>query len=288
LTSKTGVKLGVNLMAWTGSVDAAALELLPGIAELEYDGVELPVFVPEAVDALAVRRALEASRLGATVSTALSRGASLLEPDQRAAGVELLERIAAVAAECGASLVCGPIYAPVGQLPGRPRTPAEWDSCVAGLREAGERAARHGVVLAVELLNRFETHFLNTTEDGLALIAEVGHPNVTLHLDTFHLNIEEKSVPGAITRAGNSLTHVHAAENDRGIVGSGHIDWPGVAEALRQIGYSGWVTAETFTGSIPEIAAATAIWRPIVPDGWTYARESLQTLQRLFEPIPPS
>ena len=278
------IQLGVNLMAWTGSVDAAALALLPGIAELGYDGVELPVFAPETVDTAAVRRALAANRLGVTVSTALPRGASLLDSAQRPAGVQLLERIAAVAADCGASLVCGPIYAPVGQLPGRPRTPQEWDSCVAGLRAAGERAARHGVTLAVELLNRFETHFLNTTADGLALIAAVGHPNVTLHLDTFHLNIEEQSVPGAITRAGGALTHLHAAENDRGIVGSGHIDWPGVAAALQESGYSGWVTAETFTGSIPEIAAATAIWRPIVPDGWTYARESLQTLQRLFRP----
>jgi D-psicose/D-tagatose/L-ribulose 3-epimerase len=276
------VKLGVNLMAWTGTVDAAALALLPGIAELGYDGVELPVFAPETVDSAAVRRALEANGLAATVSTALPRGASLLEPDQRAAGVQLLERVAAVASECGAELVCGPIYAPVGQLPGRPRTPAEWESCVAGLRAAGEHAERYGVTLAVETLNRFETHALNTSEDGLALVEAVGRPNVRLHLDTFHLNIEEKSLPAAIERAGHRLAHVHAAENDRGIVGSGHVDWPGVAAALRKIGYDGWVTAETFTGSIPEIAAATAIWRTIVPDGWTYARESVKALRRLF------
>ena len=269
-------------MAWTGTVDAAALALLPGIAELGYDGVELPVFVPETVDAPAVRHALESHHLSATVSTALPRGASLLEPNERADGVALLERVAAVAAECGATLVCGPIYAPVGQLPGRPRTAAEWDSCVSGLREAGERAARHGVTLAVEILNRFETHFVNTAADGIALVEAVAHPNVTLHLDTFHLNIEEKSIPVAVERVGSHLAHVHAAENDRGVVGSGHVDWPGFATALEKIGYSGWVTAETFTGSIPEIAAATAIWRPIVPDGWTYARESLKALTRLF------
>src|SRR5687768_990870 len=122
------IKLGINLMAWTGTIDAAALALLPGIAELGYDGVELPVFAPEAVDAPAVRRALESHRLQATVSTALPRGAGLLEPNERPNGVALLERIATVAAECGATLVCGPIYAPVGQLPGRPRTAAEWDS----------------------------------------------------------------------------------------------------------------------------------------------------------------
>ena len=276
------IKLGINLMAWTGTIDAAALALLPGIAGLGYDGVELPVFAPETVQPAHVRRVLEAHRLAATVSTALPRGASLLTAAERPNGVALLERIAAVAAECGATLVCGPIYAPVGQLPGRSRTAEEWDSCVAGLRDAGERTARHGVTLAVELLNRFETHFLTTVADGIALVDAVDHPNVRLHLDTFHLNIEEKSISAAIERAGRHLVHVHAAENDRGIVGSGHVDWPGVATSLEKSGYSGWVIAETFTGSIPEIAAATAIWRPIVPDGWTYARESLQALERHF------
>jgi len=269
-------------MAWSGAVGPAELDLLPRIAALGYDGVELPIFQPEAVDVTAVRRALEAAGLAATVSTALHRGASLLDPAERAAGVAFLDRCAAIAAACGATILCGPLYAPVGQLPGRPRTPAEWDSWVAGLQTAGERAARHGVTLAVELLNRFETHFLNTVDDGVALVETVDHPNVALHLDTFHLNIEEKFVPAAFGRAGRHLRHVHAAENDRGSVGSGHVDWPGVAMALRQLNYDGWVVAETFTAQIPEIAAATAIWRPLVPDGWTYARESLQAMRRAF------
>jgi D-psicose/D-tagatose/L-ribulose 3-epimerase len=276
------VRLGINLMAWAGGVTSAELDLFPRIAALGYDGVELPIFAPETVDTTAVRRALESLHLRATISTAMPRGASLLDPHERHTGVDFLARCAATAADSGATLLCGPLYAPVGQLPGRPRTSDEWDSCVVGLQEAAERAATHGVTLAIEGLNRFETHFLNTVEDGLALIRQVAHPNVTLHLDTFHLNIEEKSLPGAFTNAGGHLGHVHAAENDRGSVGSGHVDWPGIAAALRQIGYDGWVTAETFTGSIPEIAAATAIWRPLVPDPWTYARESMQTLKQLF------
>jgi len=276
------VRLGINLMAWPGAVGPAELDLLPRIAALGYDGVELPIFRPETVDVCAVRRALAAAGLAATVSTALPRGASLLDPAERAAGVAFLDRCAATAAACGATILCGPLYAPVGQLPGRPRTPAEWDSCVVGLQEAGERAARHGVTLAVELLNRFETHFLNTVDDGVALVEAVDQLNVALHLDTFHLNIEEKSVPAAFGRAGRYLHHVHAAENDRGSVGSGHVDWPGIATALRQLNYDGWIVAETFTAHIPEIAAATAIWRPLVPDGWTYALESLQAMRRAF------
>ncbi|HXI19278.1 MAG TPA: sugar phosphate isomerase/epimerase family protein [Chloroflexota bacterium] len=276
------VRLGINLMAWSGAVGLAELDLLPRIAELGYDGVELPIFQPEAVDVTAVRRALEASGLAATVSTALPRGASLLDPAERAAGVAFLDRCAAAAAACGATMLCGPMYTPVGQLPGRSRTTAEWDSCVAGLQTAGERAARYGVNLAVELLNRFETHFLNTVDDGVALVEAVDQLNVALHLDTFHMNIEERSIPDAFRRAGRYLRHVHAAENDRGSVGSGHVDWPGIAVALRQLNYHGWIVAETFTAQIPEIAAATAIWRPLVPDGWTYARESLDAMKRAF------
>jgi len=276
------VRLGINLMAWSGAVRQAELDLLPRIAELGYDGVELPIFQPDSVDVAAVRLALEAAGLAATVSTALPRGASLLDPAERAAGVAFLDRCAAAAAACGATMLCGPIYTPVGQLPGRSRTTAEWDSCVAGLQTAGERAARYGVTLAVELLNRFETHFLNTVDDGVALVEAVDQLNVALHLDTFHMNIEERSIPDALRRAGRYLRHVHAAENDRGSVGSGHVDWPGVAMALRQLNYDGWIVAETFTAQIPEIAAATAIWRPLVPDGWTYARESLDAMKRAF------
>lgn len=276
------MRLGINLMAWSGGVGRAEIDLLPGIAALGYDGVELPLFAPRDIPWDAVRRALAGAGLGVTASTAMPRGASLLDPAERSAGVEHLARCAAAAAACGAELLCGPLYAPVGQLPGRPRTSAEWDSCVKGLREAGERAAPHGVTLAVEVLNRFETHFLNTVADAVALVAAVGHPAVGLHLDTFHLNIEEKALPAAFVRAGRHLRHVHAAENDRGSVGSGHVDWPGVAAALRATGYTGWVTAETFTGAIPEIAAATAVWRPLVSDGWTYARESLPFMRRVF------
>src|SRR6266542_2168484 len=266
------VRLGINLMAWAGSVGEAELGLLPGIAEMGYDGVELPIFAPEAVDARAVRAALERTGLACTVSSAVPRGASLITPAERLSGSVYLQRVIETAAACGATIVCGPLYAPVGQLPGRPRTRAEWDCAVGAFRTLADAAARHGVTLALEVLNRFETHFLNTTEDALAFLAAVDHPNVGLHVDTFHMNVEEKSLPEALRRATPRLAHVHAAENDRGIVGSGHVDWVGVRDALSEGNYGGWVVAETFTGTVPEIAAATAIWREIVPDAWTYAR----------------
>jgi D-psicose/D-tagatose/L-ribulose 3-epimerase len=275
----SAMQLGINLMAWSGRID---LDLLPRIAELGYDGVELPILQPDAVDRAAVRAALERHGLACTASAAIPAGSSLLEPGQRRRGEVWIGRCAEVAAACGASLLCGPLYAPVGALTGRPPTARERASCLTGLRQAARRAADLGVTLALEPLNRFETHFLNTVDDGLRLVEAVDHPAVGLHLDTFHMNVEEKDVAAAIRRASGRVAHVHFSENDRGTVGTGHVDWPGVAEALRAIEYQGWVVAETFTGSVPEIAAATAVWRPLVADPWIYADQSLRFMRGLL------
>lgn len=280
--------LGINLMAWSGTIGTPELARLPAIAALGYDGVEIPILDPDAVDPAAVRAALADAHLAATASGALPRGASLLIPQERERGVGWIERTLQIARACGVTLLCGPLYHPVGTLPGRPRTREEWESAVVGLRAAGERAARLGLRLAIEPLNRFETHFLNTIADACSLLDAVDHPAIGLHVDTFHQNIEEKDVGAAIRRAGKRVVHVHMSENDRGVVGSGHVDWRAVRDALRAIGYvqSGhWITAETFTGTVPEIAAATAIWRPIVPDPWTYARDSLAFTRQLLEEV---
>jgi D-psicose/D-tagatose/L-ribulose 3-epimerase len=279
------IRLGINLMAWSGQIGPAELALLPGIAALGYAGVELPLLSPDSVDPDAVRDALQATGLACTASSALPPGASLLDPDQRERGVAWIDRILSIASRCGARLLCGPLYHPVGALPGRPPNASEWESCVLGLRAAGTRAADRGMVLAIEPLNRFETHFLNTTADAVRLLDAVDHSAVRLHLDTFHMNVEEKDLPTAVRQAGWRVAHVHFSENDRGIVGTGHLAWSAVVDALRAIGYledDRWITFETFSSAVPEIAAATAIWRPLVPDAWTYARESLAFARKLL------
>ena len=277
------VRLGVNLMAWSGQVDVG---LFPRIARLGYDGVELPLLAPDAVDASAVRRALAEAGLRCTASGALPPKASLLDPARRQRAVNWIDNCLACAAACGAEVLCGPFCAPVGELVGRGPTEAERESCLAGLRVLADRARARGVVLAIEVLNRFETYFMNTAADAVALIDAVDSPWVGAHLDTFHMNVEEKSVPAALRLVGRRLAHMHFSENDRGVVGSGHVDWPGVRAALRDAGYLAsdrWIVAETFAGGVPEIAAATAIWRPLVPDPWTYARESLRFMKALLE-----
>ena len=277
------VGLGVNLMAWAAGVD---LTLLPRLRRMGYDGVELPLLAPDLVDAAAVRRALVENGLRATASGALPPKASLLDPARRQRAVNCIDNCLACAAACGAEVLCGPFCAPVGELVGRGPTEAEFDSCVAGLRLVAQRAADRGVVLALEALNRFETYFMNTAADALRLLDAVDSPWIGAHLDTFHMNLEEKDVAGALRLAAPRLAHVHFSENDRGVVGTGHVDWPGVRAALAETGYLGsdrWIVAETFAGGVPEIAAATAIWRPLVPDPWTYAEQSLRFTKRLLE-----
>jgi D-psicose/D-tagatose/L-ribulose 3-epimerase len=273
------VRFGVNGMAWAGE---PRLDLVAAAAGLGFDGLEVPLFDPTGFDPAPFRGELLARGLGTTVSTALPRGASLLLPSEATTGRRFLHAAIDVAGGLDADVLCGPLYHPVGAHTGAPPTADEWRSCVAALRAVADHAADRGLLLAIEPLNRFETHFLNTAASGRRLVDEVAHPAVGLLLDTFHMQIEESSTPSAIATAGDRLYHVHCSENDRGVVGSGQVPWAAVRDALREIGYGRWMVCETFNGQIPALAAATAIWRRLAPDPESYARESLAFLRRLF------
>jgi D-psicose/D-tagatose/L-ribulose 3-epimerase len=276
------MRIGINLLAWSGTVGPEERALFPALAQLGYSGVELPVFDPGALDDVALRTALETAGLACTVSSALPSGASLLDPAERPAGVRFLQDCIRVSAALGATILCGPLYSPVGQLTGKPRSEEEWANCVAGLRDVGRAAADAGVVVALEPLNRFETYFLNTAADARRLVEEVGSDFVGIHLDTFHMHIEEKDPAAAIVHSGPLLRHVHFSENDRGIPGTGQVPWSRVTAALAEAGYQGWIVFETFSNRVEALAAATAIWRPLVPDPMTYARESLRFARSLL------
>jgi D-psicose/D-tagatose/L-ribulose 3-epimerase len=276
------LRIGINLMAWTDQIGPGELALFPTLAHLGFRGVEIPVFDPGGIDVASIRSALRANDLACTLSTALPAGASLLRAPEQAAGIAFLRECIAVAARLGAAVLCGPLYAPVGQLTGAAPTPDEWGRAVAALRVVGQVAADAGVRLAIEPLNRFETYFLNTAADARRLVTEVGNPAIGILLDAFHLNIEEKDIPAAILQTGPLLYHVHCSENDRGVIGSGHIPWPAILHALRRIGYDGWLVCETFNGHLPVLAAATAIWRPLFADPLSYARDSVAYLKQLI------
>jgi D-psicose/D-tagatose/L-ribulose 3-epimerase len=143
----------------------------------------------------------------------------------------------------------------------------------------GPALAAHDMTLAIEPLNRFETFFLNTAADAVRLCDEVNHPNVGILFDTFHANIEEKDVAAGYRTVARHLKHVHTCENDRGIPGSGHVDWKAVFQALRDIGYDGWLTIESFGFAIEGLTAAAAIWRDLAPTPDSIAFDGVKFLK---------
>ena len=276
------MKFGVNTFIWTPQFDRSHLPLLPPIKQAGFDGVELPLIDPKQTEAAMIRRALAENGLECTFCSVIPAGLSAISDDAevRRRTRAHLEECIQVAAEAGVRLIAGPIYSPVGYLPGRRRNADEWKCAVEFYQSLGEALARHGVALAIEPLNRFETYFLNTVEDAVALCDAVGNPAVGILFDTFHANIEEKNVAEACRRTGRHLKHVHTCENDRGTPGTGHVDWKGVFGALRELKYDGWLTIESFGFTLGELSAAAAIWRDLAPTPDSIAYDGVKFLKR--------
>lgn len=259
------MQIGVNTLLWTAGFSEAHLPLIAKAKALGLDGIELATFDFASFPAAAARRALEAQQMPGILCSALVAGMSLATDDAalRAQSMAFLQAGVRATAEAGLNLLIGPFCSAVGYLPGRRRTDEEWKRCVDGLQELGRYSEGFNVRIAVEPLNRFETFFLNTAADARRLCEEVAHPNIGVLYDTFHANIEEKNQAAAIRLLGEHIFHVHTCENDRGIPGSGPIDWPGVIGALKEIGYDDWLVIESFGPGIKEIAAAACIWRDL-------------------------
>jgi D-psicose/D-tagatose/L-ribulose 3-epimerase len=275
------MKFGVNTFIWSGTFDPSNFGLLPTIKEAGFDGVEIPLLRPKDLQAASIRKAVEANGLESNCCTVLVDGLSLISesPDIRRRTRQHLQDVAKAAAEAGAKIVAGPLYSPVGYLPGRRRTGDEWKWAVEGFQAVGETLAAHQVTFAIEPLNRFETFFLNTAADAAQLAKEIGHPNIGILFDTFHANIEEKNIAAGYRTVGPYLKHVHTCENDRGIPGSGHVEWKEVFQALRFLDYDGWLTIEGFGFAIADLSAAASIWRDIERTPESIAFEGVRFLK---------
>ncbi|MCC6366406.1 MAG: sugar phosphate isomerase/epimerase [Bryobacterales bacterium] len=276
------MKFGVNLLIWTANFTEQHFPLLPEIKAGGFDGVELPLFAPDGYPAGVVRKELERNGLETTTCCILPGGCSLFDSDasSRNRAMDHVRKQIEVNAELGSKVMAGPLYSPVGYLPGRRRTAEEWSRAIESYQELGSALDEHGVTMAIEPLNRFETFFLNTAADGAALCDAVNHPRVGLLIDTFHCNIEEKDIAAAYRTAGRHLKHVHTCENDRGIPGSGHVEWGPVFSAIREVGYDGWFTIESFGFNLPEISGAAAIWRDLAPTPDAIAYQGLKFLKQ--------
>lgn len=272
------METGLNVLLWTAAATEEHLPLLDRIKDWGYDGVEFPMFVADCSPWAALAAKLDDLGLGRTAVTIVPETGNPIAEDAavRAAGLDHLKACLDACAVLGAETLVGPMYSPCGRLVGRGGNAQEWGWAVECLRAAAEYADPLGVSLAVEPLNRFETYFLNGSEQAVRLVDEVAHPRCGVLYDTFHANIEEKDPVGAIATYGQRIAHVHVSENDRSTPGEGHVPFAETFAALRAVGYDGWLTVEAFGRALPEVAAATSIWRDMMPScGATPGEEAL-------------
>jgi len=259
------MKLGINLYLWADDMHDSLLPVLESLKKMGYDGVEVPIFDLDRSKWELWAKRLDDLGLERTANTVIAPEHNPVSPDPaiREAAYVHLKAVVDCCAAVGSSILCGPHQVALGVFTGSGATADEWKRSVEHLRRVAEYAEQAGLVLAEEVVNRFELYHLNTLDQGIRLVDEVDHPNCKLHLDTFHAHIEEKDPAAAIRRAGSRIAHVHISENDRGVPGTGSVAWDSTFEALRDTGYDGWLTVEAFGNFLPNLAAATKIWRPL-------------------------
>ena len=281
------MRFGVNTWVWTSPLTTEELEkLAPHVAGLGFDWIEAPL---EGLDDLDYREGAAIVRdngLGVSCCLAMGPDRDLIHPDPaiRDNGMAYVRGSIDATAALGGTNLAGPVYSAVGrtwEMTADERA-RDTDLLVENLSALAAYAGDKGVTLCLEPLNRFETSFINLASQAVDVVDRVGHPNMQILLDTFHMNIEEKSLGDAIRLAGPRLKHFHACENDRGAPGSGNVQWQDVRQGLKDIGYDGPVVIESFTAKVKSIARAAAIWRALAPTQDDLARDGVRFLKPLL------
>jgi D-psicose/D-tagatose/L-ribulose 3-epimerase len=257
------MKLGVSAFNWSRTFEPRDVDLLPAVRENGFEAFEIPIFDPTTVQTTPLRRAFKAHGLACTVCCILTDGINPIsdDPAELRRAKNHLAACIETAAELGAKLIGGPMYGPIGYLPGRRRNQDEWMRAVECFRSLGDLLDANAMTLALEPVNRAETYFLTTAQETSDLCAEINHPRIGVLVDTFHANIEEKHIPRTIASLGPRLMHMHLSENDRGILGSGHVDFPAILHALKSVDYDGYLVIEGLGYLAPECNAPVFMWR---------------------------
>lgn len=277
------MKTGMNLLLWTDMVTPEHDELLDQIKALGFDSVEVPVFK---TDDLApyerLGKRLQALGLGATHVTVMGPDTNPISPDPivRAAAVAHLDRVLEIGQTFGSTILCGPVHSAIGVFSGQGPTEEEFKHGVETLQKAGEKAQARGIRMACEYLNRFECYFLTTAAGMKRFVNAVDHPHVKMMYDSFHANIEEKDQAAAIASCAAETIHVHVSENDRGVPGTGGVNWESFWSGIKASGHDGYVTIEAFGRALPALVAATKVWRDLFPDAMGLCRDGLAFMKK--------
>ena len=280
------MKIGFNLLLYTGHVTEANYSVIEKLKKAGYDGVELPIFdVSNPAHFSSIGKVLQDNGLQCTAVTVLPDEAhNAISPvaANRQGAIDHLKRVLECAHNAGVQTLCGPYYQVLGQFTGAFPTETELNHAADVHRAIAPVAQAAGVKCAIEALNRFESHLLNTMEQAASYVKRVDHPNFGTMYDTFHANIEEKCPIKAIDTvfASGKLNHVHISENDRGTPGRGHINITEQIQHLKKIGYDGWMTIEAFGSALPDLAAATRVWRDFFPSTEQVYEEGIQVIKK--------
>jgi D-psicose/D-tagatose/L-ribulose 3-epimerase len=281
----SAMKFGASTFIWVSPFSNQTLELIDKVKDMGFDYLEICIEDPETIEVDAIRNQLNKVGIQVLVCGAFgpNRDISSEDPAIRAEAVEYIKTCIDIATGLGSPLVSGPMYSATGKtrLLSSEEKKQQWDWAAENMKIVADYAADQGIKLAVEPLNRFETDFLNTVQQGLAFFEQVDRENVGFLLDTFHMNLEEKNIPEAIKLAGDKIFNFHSCENDRGTPGTGHIPWNDVFQALKEISYDGPVVIESFTTDIKEIARAVSQWRPLAESQDSLGEEGLKFLKRV-------
>lgn len=281
------MKFGVNGWVWVSPLTTDELQTLaPKVKHMGFDMLEVPIEGLSDLDFVAGAQILKDNGLGVSTCAAMGPDRDLIHSDSaiRENGMNYIRQCIDAAHTLGAINLVGPIFSAVGRV--WQQTPEDRakdvDLLVQNLNTLAKYAGDKGVVLGIEPLNRFETSFINTADQAIEIIDRVNHPSCQIMLDSFHMNIEEKSLGAAIRKTGKRLCHFHACENDRGAPGSGNVTWNEVSQALRDIGFDGPVVIESFTSKVKSIARAAAIWRSFERSQDALAENGVEFLKRLL------
>ena len=281
------IGIGVNAWVWTSPFRRQSCELIARAGRMGFDAFTVPVEDPALIDVGAIKQQVADTPLRLNISGAYGPDRDLTadDPQLRRNALDYIRQTLNLCEQLGVHILGGPAYSAVGkrrQVSAEQRE-VEWQRAVDGLTAAGQMAADYGVTLAIEPLNRFETDLINTAAQVKRLIRDIDLPSVKIHLDTFHMHIEEEDVYDAIVLAGEDLVYFDASESHRGTPGTGQVHWSEVFRALRDIGYQGDCVIESFTPDCVTIADAAAIWRPLAPSQDALAEDGCRFLKGLLD-----
>ena len=286
MTSKKALKFGGHALVWAGDwSEASARKAAVSAKKAGYDYIEMLMIEPEKIDVVMTKEVLAEHGLSATASLGLSPETDVTStnPSIVKKGDELLRKVVDKLHAIGSTELCGVIYCSLGKYPG-PASAENRANSISAVTRLADYAADKGININLEVVNRYETNIMNTGNEGLKFLEAVNRPNAYLHLDTYHMNIEEDGMSQAVLDAGDALGYVHIGESHRGYLGSGNVDFDTFFSALKKINYSGPITFESFSSVVvdPALSNALCIWRNLWEDSDDLASHALKYMKARY------